>query len=150
MVLTNFSKQSIIINIFICVAFNKVVKYKRWPMDALENKYGNEIVDFSDLKSRGVSMSFLEVVLCIFVDEVTSHLEKLDNAVDSENHSAVVSSAHAIRGSAANVGAAKLGSCAKNIEDAGRHCDISVVATLLPNLKAEFECTINLFNKIFA
>jgi len=117
-------------------------------MELLEEKYGNDIIDFSELRSRGVTLEFLISVHSIFVDEAGSQLRQLEAAIGNGNLDMVANQAHTIGGEAANIGGTQLYSYARGIESASRDSDNEAVAKLLPMLKLEFENIVALFDEI--
>lgn len=118
-------------------------------MNSLKNKYGNEIIDFADLQSRGVSIDFLKTIFSMFVDEITAQVTTLETALADKDYGMIESAAHTIKGSSANVGAMKLSKCAKVIEGAGADCDLVTVAGALPVLKEEIVTVLAFFSELF-
>jgi two-component system, sensor histidine kinase and response regulator len=75
----------------------------------------------------------------VFEQDVPPRLETLREAVENGAAGTVERTAHTLKGSAGNLGAAKMAETARLLQDAGRAGDLSAVPALLQRLDADFE-----------
>ena len=105
------------------------------------------VIDFCELISRGIDEEIIEEIVPLFISDNKAVLEKLVAAVEAGNASEVRSYAHAIKGSAANVGAKRISEAALRLERKVSEKDLSKGRELLEGINSEFERLESLISK---
>ena len=75
----------------------------------------------------------------LFLDDTPSRMQELWSAFESGDPEAMERAAHALKSSAANLGAMQLSKYFKELESAGRSKDLEPVGSLLESSRTEFE-----------
>ncbi|MCM0082843.1 response regulator [Geomonas sp. Red32] len=97
------------------------------------------VFDRAELVERlGGAEEMVETFLGMFKGSASSHLEALREAVGEGDPVKVRGQAHAIKGAAANISAAKIRSLAASIEAKGKDGELSGVPELLAELETSF------------
>jgi HPt (histidine-containing phosphotransfer) domain-containing protein len=82
---------------------------------------GKKPIDMKSALERAMGdLTFLEMMLQQFIDQMPAQMEELKAALDSADGKALQEKAHALRGSAANLSAIDLASTALYLEEIGR------------------------------
>ena len=81
---------------------------------------------------------FAELVQ-LFLEDTPGRIRDLDNALQSSDARALEQAAHALKSSAANLGALQLSRLFMQIEAAGRSQDLSLAATLVQQSGQAYE-----------
>lgn len=97
-----------------------------------------EVIEWVQLIGRIVEEDIAREVVPLCVVDNRERLEMLDNAVRAGNAEDVKLYAHAIKGSAANIGAVRLSGPADRLEQMAYHGDLSQAEQLLQGIKTEF------------
>ena len=96
----------------------------------LENLRGLQEPDEPDLLAELVE---------VFGQDVPPRLETLREALQDGDAGAIERAAHTLKGSAGNLGVARMAETARLLEESGRSGDLSAVPALLQRLDADFE-----------
>jgi len=97
------------------------------------------VVDFEQLISRVVDEDLVEQIMPVCVDDNRQRLRMLTEAVSENDSKNVKSYAHAIKGSAGNMGAKRLSEPAGRLEQLASQGDLSQAKELLGRIRSEFE-----------
>ena len=97
-----------------------------------------EVIEWTQLIGRIVEEDIAREVVPLCIVDSRERLEMLDNAVRAGNAEEVKLYAHAIKGSAANIGAVKLSDVAARLEQIAYRGDLSQAEELLQGIKTEF------------
>jgi len=97
-----------------------------------------EVIDWAQVMSRIVDEELIEEVMPACVVENRERLEMLTAAVQAADAKEVKLYAHAIKGSAANLGARGLSDAAFNLEHMASQEDLSKAGELLQDIRTEF------------
>ncbi len=81
----------------------------------------------------------LEELVHIFLDHTPRQLDKLRQALEVGDASALREQAHTIKGAAASISAASLMAAAQQVESAGKNRELKGAGALVENLAQEFE-----------
>jgi len=87
----------------------------------------------------GGNEDFAKELLAIYMEDTTSQIEKLNQALKDNDSVLVEYQAHTIKGSSANIGAHRLTDTAFKMEMAGKDGDIDSARALMEELEKEFE-----------
>ena len=82
--------------------------------------------------------SFLREVIGIFIEDTPQRLAELRTAFASADQTRFTRAAHSIKGSASNLGAARLRSLAEQVEHGSRKNGLAGLDALIPTLEGEF------------
>jgi len=104
-----------------------------------ETRNPEEIIDWAQVMSRVEEEDQVKEIMPVFVTDNRERLKMLTEAVEQADLNEVKLHAHAIKGSAANVGAIQLSDAALSLEDMASQENLSMTGELLGNIKAEFE-----------
>ena len=97
-------------------------------------------VDLEDgLARAGDDREFYKELLEIFLDDVPGRMEQLRAAIASGQAEEVASTAHSIKGAAANLSALAIRDTALNLETQGRGGDLSQASALAEKLQGEID-----------
>lgn len=101
-------------------------------------------IDYSTLRSiaalqRPGTPSLVAKVITLYFQSSATLLEKLNAAVTQTDAEATRQAAHTLKSSSANVGAKKLASLSKELEDAGRHQTMENAGPLLREIRTEYD-----------
>ena len=104
----------------------------------------SERIDFAVLSSirmlrREGKPDPLEKIVTLFGEHSLRLLESMKNAVSQGEAQLVRETAHSLKSSSGNVGAVKLSSLCKEMEEAGRKANIDAAMGLLPQIQEEYE-----------
>lgn len=112
------------------------------------------VIDEEELLKRCMgNKPFAARILIAFQNQLTSDLDELDNAIESEDYDRISAIAHRIKGSSSNVSALRLNQVAAALEDfsKGRNSDIQDLRSFQEHIRNEqvslVEITTNLFPK---
>lgn len=108
-------------------------------IDAGKAECGEDVIDWPQVMSRIGDEELIGEVMPVCVADNKERLEALAAAVGSADASEVKMCAHAIKGSAANVGAVRLSDAALGLERIASANDLSKAGKLLKEIKNEFE-----------
>ncbi|MHC4425094.1 MAG: Hpt domain-containing protein [Planctomycetota bacterium] len=97
------------------------------------------VVDWAQLISRIVDEDLVEEIMPVCVADNRERLKMLAEAVEKADTKEVKSNAHAIKGSAANMGAKRLSEVAYRLEHMASQDDLSQAQELLQKIRTEFE-----------
>jgi len=100
---------------------------------------GLPVIDWAQLINRVVEEQIALEVVPLCIADSQQRIEALAAAVEAGDAEEVKSCAHAIKGSAANIGAVGLSQVAGELEHTARRDDLSRAAELLQSIKTEFE-----------
>jgi HPt (histidine-containing phosphotransfer) domain-containing protein len=78
-------------------------------------------------------------VIALFLDSAPPRLAALREAVARDDARTLEQEAHALKGSAATLGARPLAAICEELQALGRAGDVARASALLPRLEAEFE-----------
>lgn len=87
----------------------------------------------------GDNDEFLRELVGIYLDDTPLRLLELDQSLASGDRPKFTRAAHSIKGSSANLGAVAVRSVAESLEHRSAQEDLSALAGLIVELKAEFE-----------
>jgi len=104
-------------------------------------------IDFKDLMERLGDEELIEEIVPEFLDPQSKYIDIITAAIDSGEASAIASSAHALKGASASIGALALSESAKLLEDMGKSNDISSAQDLLKRVVAHFDEVETLLNR---
>ncbi len=90
---------------------------------------------FRELK--GTIGAALPNILKVFIEDLPVYLADLESAIRDGAINNIPNIAHAIKGSAANIGASRLSEISRHIESAGRKMDIEAIRMLINTLVSE-------------
>ena len=82
--------------------------------------------------------TFLRDIIDLFITDVAERLLDLERALASADTQLLTRSAHTIKGSCSNFGAAELMRISQVMESQGKVSDVAGAAALLPALKVEY------------
>jgi len=99
------------------------------------------------LSSLSKTRDFMPELITGFIAETKQLAEEMGYELDQGNYNEIEELAHAIKGSAQNVGAVSLGLRATAMVEQSQTRDMSILAELYSELKQEFEETIIALNK---
>jgi PAS domain S-box-containing protein len=85
--------------------------------------------------------SFLEQFVETFLARVAEDVDAIGAAVEAENRSRLMSSAHLLKGSAQNLGATRVGQVCQTLEDLALGGDLGEAVALVPDLRRQVELT---------
>ncbi|MBL7107077.1 MAG: response regulator, partial [Phycisphaerae bacterium] len=97
-----------------------------------------EIIDWGRLIARGFDEQLIEKIMPTCIEDNRKRLEELTSAVKKTNAKDIKLYAHAIKGSAGNVGAVRLSEIASRLERMALEDDLSEAEELLQNITTEF------------
>ena len=108
-----------------------------------ENSDGDAVLDPDVLRSlknleEDGEQSIVAELAGIFLEDVASRLDALWRAVDEDDANSVLETAHALKGSSANMGACKMHDVCSKLQETGKSGDLTKVPGLLEQLEAEF------------
>ncbi len=83
-----------------------------------------------------------------FVRDAEADLGRVEDAITSGDSTSLGKVVHALKSSAANVGAIKLSDCYRQLERFGREGDVGAAIAVLPQLRAEHERAVSRLHKI--
>ena len=106
-----------------------------------------EIINWDQLIERLGDEELIKEIVPIFLKDNGERLDKLSEAVESNDSGAIKFYAHAIKGAAMNVGAVQLSDIASQLECAGRENNLEVVVPLFDKLKTELEKVITCLSR---
>jgi len=107
--------------------------------DLADEQDDEEIIAWDRLIARGFDEQLIEKIMPTCIENNREHLEKLTSAVKKADAGDVELCAHAINGSAGNMGAARLSEIAARLELMAREQDLSDADELLQNITIEFK-----------
>ena len=81
-------------------------------------------------------------IIAFFMDDTPGRLDELHECLRANDADGVRSIAHGLKSSSANLGALKLSSLFKNLEEQARNNTLSAGPSLLIRIREEFEKTI--------
>lgn len=87
----------------------------------------------------GDNDEFVREIAGIFLEDTPIRIAELDQSLAAGDASKFVRAAHSIKGSSANLGATDLRAVAEKLEHQSRDQGLSGVATLIAELKIEFD-----------
>lgn len=104
----------------------------------------SERIDFAVLSSirmlrREGKPDPLEKIVTLFGEHSLRLLESMKNVVSQGEARLIRETAHSLKSSSGNVGAVKLSSLCKEMEEAGREANIDAAMGLLPQIQEEYE-----------
>lgn len=82
--------------------------------------------------------SFLKEIIAIFIDDTPIRLAELRQAFDAGDLPSFTRAAHSIKGSASNLGAARLRGLAEKLEHSSRQSGLDGLEPGIPAMQAEF------------
>jgi signal transduction histidine kinase/CheY-like chemotaxis protein/HPt (histidine-containing phosphotransfer) domain-containing protein len=97
------------------------------------------VIDWAQLIGRIVDEELVEEIMPVCVADNRERLKMLTAAVETHDAKEVKSCAHAIKGSAANMGAKRLSEVAHRLERMASQEDLSEAEELLQRIRTEFE-----------
>ncbi len=105
------------------------------------------VFDRADFLERlGGDEALLKHFMELIPQQVSRNIEKLKNSIQ-ENHAGNIRfHAHALKGMAANISAARLSDAADEIGTAGEHGDTDAAARLMKKLEQEYKRLLNILN----
>ena len=103
-----------------------------------ESQDDEEIIAWERLMARGLDEQLIEKIMPTCIEENRKRLERLTSAVKKANAKDVRLYAHAIKGSAGNVGAVRLSEIASRLERMALEDDLSEAEELLQKISTEF------------
>lgn len=105
---------------------------------AAERDNSEEVIDWAGLIGRVVDEDIAREVVPLCVEDNRERIEALAAAVQAGNAEDVKSCAHAIKGSAGNVGAVPLSQVARRLEETAARDDLSEAEELCRQIETEF------------
>jgi signal transduction histidine kinase/CheY-like chemotaxis protein len=99
----------------------------------------SEVIDWRDLSSRVDDEEILVQIASVFLTDNAERIERLAQALRSGDHSEIPSLAHAIKGSAAGLGARALTMAARHLETEAKQPEPPNLVTLFSAVQVEFE-----------
>ncbi|HLB74650.1 MAG TPA: CHASE domain-containing protein [Sedimentisphaerales bacterium] len=106
--------------------------------DSADADSAEDVIDWDQLISRVVEEGIAREIVPLCVVDNRERLEMLAGAVRTGNAEEVKLYAHAIKGSAGNIGAGQLSDVAARLEHKAYHGDLSRAEQLLQGIKTEF------------
>lgn len=106
--------------------------------DSASAASAEDVIDWAQLISRVVEEDIAREIVPLCVADNRERLEMLDRAVRAGNAEDVKLYAHAIKGSAGNIGAGQLSDVAAQLEHKAYHGDLSQAEQLLLRIRTEF------------
>jgi HPt (histidine-containing phosphotransfer) domain-containing protein len=103
--------------------------FDRSALDALADMAGDQ------------ARVFVDQLIQTYQGSAAKHLVVLKGAVEARDAKLVKEAAHALKGSAANLGLRRTVQIAAWMEDKGRNASLDPVPPVLPELEAEYERT---------
>jgi HPt (histidine-containing phosphotransfer) domain-containing protein len=101
---------------------------------------GKTPIDMKSALERAMGdLTFLEMMLQQFMDQMPAHLEALKSALENADGEALQEQAHALRGSAASLSAVDLASAALYLEEMGRKGELEKGEETLDLLQKEVQ-----------
>jgi len=97
------------------------------------------ILNWNELINRLGDEEMIRDIVPIFLNDNKERLEKLTEAVEAGDAKTLALYAHAVKGAAKNIGAARLSDIAHRLECSGREGDLEAVPSLFDALKTEVE-----------
>lgn len=82
---------------------------------------------------------FLKELVGAFMDQLPGHLSEIKLALDQENTTTLMESAHKLKGAATSVGMAPLSGIAQAVETSARNRNFRATAELVQHLYEEFD-----------
>ncbi len=114
---------------------------------AADAEDGGELIDFNQLLATlGNEASIREITL-IYLADNEKYIAQLTEAVESGDAIAVRSKAHAIKGASRNFRAKRLMDIAAQMERAGREGNMEMAASILGELKTEYEKVVSFLSQ---
>jgi HPt (histidine-containing phosphotransfer) domain-containing protein len=92
--------------------------------------------------------ALIREILDMFLEDTESNLEKLRNALEAGDQDTGTRTAHALKGSAANIGAALFSGICYEMEQKSRSGGLAAAQAILPKARAEFEELRTLFEAL--
>ena len=96
-------------------------------------------INWDDLMERLGDEELIEDIVPEFLDPESKYIENITAAIDSGDASAIASSAHALKGASASIGALELALSAKSLEEMGKTGEIDSVSTVFEAVVSQFE-----------
>ena len=90
------------------------------------------------LDTLGGDESTMHEVLKMFLDDMPTQINRLEEAVNSGDARRATRQAHTVEGAAASVGAVLLRECSASLEELGRTSQLDEIGVRLNDLRAEF------------
>ena len=106
-------------------------------IDSAASKNSAPVIEWANLIDRVVDEDIAGEVVTLCVEDIRGRLEMLDIAVKAGNPEEVKLYAHAIKGSAANIGAEKLSQIAARLEAMAFENDLSLSQSLVQEIADE-------------
>jgi HPt (histidine-containing phosphotransfer) domain-containing protein len=100
---------------------------------------GDELIDFDQLLATVGNEASIREITPIYLTDNEKYFAQLTEAVQAGDTAAVRSNAHAIKGASRNFRAKRLMDVAGRIERAGREGNMEMAASILGELKTEYE-----------
>ena len=98
------------------------------------------VFDRAALLNRvGGDKDFCQEIIGMFLQDVPTQIESLENAISKKETALVDRQAHTLKGASGNVGAISLQEAAMHLEMAGKNGDLSRATEMLNTIKKEFE-----------
>ena len=97
------------------------------------------VIDFDKLLSRGIDEEIIKEIVPLFIANSKHLMEKLVVAVNADDLNKIISYAHTIKGSAANIAAEKISQAALELERAVAQKDLTSAQGLLELIISELE-----------
>lgn len=101
--------------------------FDRTALDALAEMAGDQ------------ARIFVDQLISTYQDSAVKHLVGLEHAIAAKDARAIKEAAHALKGSAANLGLRRTVQLAAWLEEKGRNGTLDPVPAVMPELKDEFE-----------
>ena len=120
-------------------ALSDVMLENESVLEALESRNSNKIIDWTDLMARFDNEEFIEEIIESFFVDNPARIEAMTEAVKIGKADAVQSYAHALKGSAATIGATSLSEAAHRLQLAAKQEDPETSEEFLVDVQAEFE-----------
>jgi CheY-like chemotaxis protein/HPt (histidine-containing phosphotransfer) domain-containing protein/anti-sigma regulatory factor (Ser/Thr protein kinase) len=99
-----------------------------------------DIFDFQSIYKRLLNdREAVKEVLKIFLSDIPSQIENLKVFIDEKNYSMIESTAHKIKGAAANIGANQLKNEAENMENTAKIKTDTIILNSFVRIESEFE-----------
>jgi len=106
----------------------------------MANEIQNNIIDYASALERiGGDRDFLFELLSIYQEEFSSSAQALEQAIRSQDYTAIQELGHSLKGSSANLSLIQLREKAYLIETAGREQNLELARTSTEELKTEFQ-----------
>jgi PAS domain S-box-containing protein len=109
------------------------------PQDTADIEDNEEIMNWNQLIDRLGDEELIKEIMPTYLADNKEHFDKLNEAIKTGNAEEINRHAHAIKGTARNVGAKRLSNIAGRLERAGKERDVMTATSLFDELKIEFE-----------